>query len=166
MALVASCSASASVYMEWALKRSLATSMHTQNAQIYGWGVLLNALMYLTTSSHDAVPQSLTHGTRGFSGSMTVKERNKNSSCSPFTQQTTFLKYNINNYRIHAPHVASGRAPCMQRPDCRLATQALGLHHQDSGDFCVPFPDSGHQRRLAGHCDIREHDSWNDIYRF
>lgn len=56
VALVACCSASASVYMEWALKGSLATSIHSQNALIYGWGVLLNGSMYLATSARSIRP--------------------------------------------------------------------------------------------------------------
>ena len=64
VALVACCSASASVYMEWALKGSLATSMYIQNAQIYGWGVLLNGITYLATAlrATGTAPRSLTDG--------------------------------------------------------------------------------------------------------
>jgi hypothetical protein len=63
-AVVASCSALASVYMEWALKGSRTTSMHVQNAQIYCWGVLLNGAMYLLTrtTSEETAPRCLFHG--------------------------------------------------------------------------------------------------------
>ena len=75
VALVACCSASASVYMEWALKGSLATSIHSQNAQIYGWGVLLNGSMYLATSARSIGPdpRSFIDGELKFTGRAKIR---------------------------------------------------------------------------------------------
>lgn len=67
--------------------------------------------------------------------------------------------------RLYAPHLAPGRASRVQRLDRRLAAQVLGLHHQDPGDFRFPFPDGGHQRRVAGHSDILQHDCRNVFNR-
>ena len=62
----------ASVYMEWALKGRPIASMHVQNAQVFGWGVLLNGLMYLLTRSND-IEAAFVHG----AGTVTSKETRK-----------------------------------------------------------------------------------------
>jgi len=153
--------------MEWALKGSLATSMHTQNAQIYGWGVLLNAVMYLAISSQAAetVPRSLTDGALRFTASTRWK-RTRGEESDLYSITKRHFENIITNHRLHTAHLAPCRAPRMQRFDSRLAAEVFRLHRQDPGDFCIPFPDGRHQRRLARHHDIREHDSWNDVCRF